>query len=123
MARRPKWLPALIAAHIVFSMQFERFMPARTAPLAGSDLQHRLAADAALVAVSIVASFVLLTRFVQREGGGKRPLGIITVCLGEAEDRHDGIADELFERAAICGDDAARVVVVTTHQCTHVFGV
>ena len=45
------------------------------------------------------------------------------MCLGEAEDRHDGIADELFERAAIGGDDAARVLVVTTHQSAHVFGV
>jgi serine phosphatase RsbU (regulator of sigma subunit) len=67
-ARRPRWLPALVVAHIVLSMQFDRIFSARTAPLAGAALQARLSADTGAIIAAIVASFVLLSRVVQREG-------------------------------------------------------
>jgi serine phosphatase RsbU (regulator of sigma subunit) len=68
VARRPQWLPALAVAHIALATQFERILPARTAPLAGAALQARLSADTAAISIAIVASFVLLTRVLNREG-------------------------------------------------------
>jgi len=69
VARRPQWLPVLVVAHIALTTQFDRMLPARTSPLAGAALEARLSADTAVVSVAIIASFVLLTQVVQREGG------------------------------------------------------
>ena len=69
VARWPPWLPALVVAHVALTMQFDRMLPARTSPLAGAALQARLSADTAVISVAIIASFVLLTRVVQREAG------------------------------------------------------
>jgi serine phosphatase RsbU (regulator of sigma subunit) len=67
-ARRPRWLPALVVAHVVLATQFNRIFSARTSPLVGAALQARLSVDANAIMVAIVASFVLLTRVVRREG-------------------------------------------------------
>ena len=69
VARWPPWLPALAVVHIALTTQFDRMLPARTSPLAGAALQARLSADTAVISVAIIASFVLLTRVVQREAG------------------------------------------------------
>jgi serine phosphatase RsbU (regulator of sigma subunit) len=67
-ARRPKWLFAVIAIHILVVTEFERFLPARTAALAGEALQRRLRNDTNIVVVALTASFILLSHFVRREG-------------------------------------------------------
>ena len=64
-ARRPRWLPVLVLAHMLLSMELTQL--ARTAPLAGAALESRIRADTGVVA-SLIASFVLLSNFVQREG-------------------------------------------------------
>ena len=65
-ARRPRWLPVLVLAHILLSMELTQL--ARTAPLAGAALESRIRADTNMVVASLIASFVLLSNFVQREG-------------------------------------------------------
>ena len=64
--RRPRWLPVLILAHILLSMELTRL--GRTAPLSGASLAARIQADTSGVVASLIASFVLLSNFVQREG-------------------------------------------------------
>ena len=64
--RRPRWLPVLVLAHILLWMELTQL--ARTAPLAGASLAARIQADTNGVVVSLIASFVLLSNFVQREG-------------------------------------------------------
>ena len=50
-------------------------------------------------------------------GGPHRPQGVVLVDRGDAEDRHDGIADELLDRSAVALDDAAHRREVPRHQC------
>jgi hypothetical protein len=67
VSRRPRWFPVLIAFHILITWKFDWFVPPRPAGLTGEALV-RLQADANAIAASIIASFVLLSNFVQREG-------------------------------------------------------
>lgn len=64
--RRPRWFPVLVLAHILLSMELARL--ARTTPLAGASLEARIQADTSGIVASLIASFVLLSNFVQREG-------------------------------------------------------
>jgi phosphoserine phosphatase RsbU/P len=66
--RRPRWLPVLVVAHILLSMEMTRLAGARTLPLTDAALQARIQADTSGVVAAIIASFVLLSNFVQREG-------------------------------------------------------
>jgi serine phosphatase RsbU (regulator of sigma subunit) len=68
VSRRPRWFPVLIAFHILITWKFDWFVPPRTTALTGEALRARLQADANAIAASIIASFVLLSNFVQREG-------------------------------------------------------
>ena len=51
------------------------------------------------------------------------PLRVILVCRRRAEHRHDGVADELLDHAAVPVDDLARDVEVAGEQLAHVLGV
>ena len=44
----------------------------------------------------------------QVEAGPDRPLGVVLVGDRRAPDRHDRVADELLDRAAVAADDVAR---------------
>jgi serine phosphatase RsbU (regulator of sigma subunit) len=68
VANRPKWLPLLIAGHVLITLQFERLVPAQTAPLAGEMLKARLRMDTLFVFVSLTLAFILLSQFVRQEG-------------------------------------------------------
>jgi hypothetical protein len=68
IANRPKWLPVLVAGHILVTSQFEHLVPATTAPLAGEALKGRLRIDASIVFVFVTVAFILLSQFVRQEG-------------------------------------------------------
>jgi serine phosphatase RsbU (regulator of sigma subunit) len=68
IANRPKWLPLLVAGHIVVTLQFDRLVPAQTALLAGEMLKARLRVDTLFVFVSLTLAFILLSQFVRQEG-------------------------------------------------------
>ena len=50
-------------------------------------------------------------------------LGVVLVGRRCAPDRHDGVADELLDRAAIAVDDVARELEVATQELAGVLGV
>jgi len=66
--KRPKWLPAVVAAHLVVATQIGRILPARTAALAQDSLRARLTFDATASICSIVAGYALFLRFIRKEG-------------------------------------------------------
>jgi serine phosphatase RsbU (regulator of sigma subunit) len=66
--RRPRWLPVLIAVHVIVFSQFNRLLAPRTAPLGPQALHARLASDTGAVIGAIAIGFFLLSRVFQREG-------------------------------------------------------
>ncbi len=58
---------------------------------------------------------------VQRRADG--PLGVVLVSDGHTPHRHDGVADELLDAAAIAFDALARQLVVGGEQLTRLLGV
>src|SRR5262245_14858352 len=66
--RRPRWLLAVIASPILILPHVELLFPPLTAPLAGEALRARLQADANIVIVTLIASFLAFSLFVRREG-------------------------------------------------------
>jgi hypothetical protein len=63
---RPRWLPLVAAVHLFVSVQVYAHAPQR--PVPAETVHARLTADARGIIVSLVTSFVFLTRFVRREG-------------------------------------------------------
>ena len=59
----------------------------------------------------------------QVERRADRPLGVVAVGDGQAEDRHHRIADELLDGAAVVGDHLAGDRVVAGEQRAQVFGI
>jgi serine phosphatase RsbU (regulator of sigma subunit) len=68
VANWPKWIPLLVAAHVLVTMQFDRLVPAETAPLAGEMLKGRLRHDTVFVFASLTLAFILLSQFMRQEG-------------------------------------------------------
>lgn len=65
---RPRWTLLLIAVHVLVVSQFDRLAGSVGAPLTGDALHARLAADVNGSTMAIVASFVLLSGYIRREG-------------------------------------------------------
>ena len=59
----------------------------------------------------------------QIEAGPYRPLGVVLVRRRRSPDRHDRVADELLDRAAIAVDDVARQIEVPAQQLARVLRV
>ena len=59
----------------------------------------------------------------QLEGGADGSLGVVLVAGRGAPDGHDGVADELLDRAAVPLDDAARQLEVARQELAHLLGV
>lgn len=66
--RRPKWMPAVVAGHIIVATQVGRILPLRTGALAQDALRSRLTFDALASISLIVAGYVLFLRFFRKEG-------------------------------------------------------
>ena len=69
-----------------------------------------------------------LEPFVDRElaNGERRPhraLGVVLVRDGRAEQRHDGVADELLDRTAVAFELGSNAGVVRTENRRHVLGI
>ena len=67
-ARRPRWIPALVIAHLFITWRFDRLVDSQTTPLAGQALKTRLQTDTSVVVFALSVSFILLSHFVRREG-------------------------------------------------------
>ena len=65
----------------------------------------------------------LLDRLEDPERRANRALGVVLVRDGRAEDRHDGVADELLHRAAEALDVGLHALVVRAQRCADVLGV
>ena len=61
--------------------------------------------------------------FTEREGGAERAIGIVVVRLGDAEDRHDRVADELLDGPAAVTDHARGGGVIGGHDRPDVLGI
>ena len=59
-------------------------------------------------------------RFAQRQASCQGALGVIAKRAWQAKDRHHGVADELLQRPAMIGNDAAGMRVVAAHQGAHI---
>jgi hypothetical protein len=57
------------------------------------------------------------------QAGANSSLGVVTVRDGRAEDRHDGVADELLQDAAVLLDPGFRFAVVELEHIADVLGV
>jgi hypothetical protein len=66
---------------------------------------------------------LVLERVADRESGSDRPLGIVLVRGGRAEDRHDRVADELLDRSAEALELRTEACVVGLEEPAHVLGV
>jgi hypothetical protein len=70
-----------------------------------------------------VAALELLVQVLQAllhlPSGPNGAEGVVLMCEGDAEDGHDGIADELLHRAAVALDRATHPVEVREHQVPH----
>jgi serine phosphatase RsbU (regulator of sigma subunit) len=66
--RRLRWLPVLIALHVIVLSQFDRIAGPVGLPLTGEALRVRLAADVNGSTTAILVSFVLLSHLIRREG-------------------------------------------------------
>ena len=62
-------------------------------------------------------------RVTKRQRGEQCAVGVIAVGLGDAEYRHDGVADEFLDRPAMLADDLARDRVVAAEHGARVLGV
>ena len=62
-------------------------------------------------------------RLDQVECGPDGALGVVLLCDRRPPDRHDRVADELLDGAAVALDDLARPVEVAREQVAHGFGV
>ena len=58
-----------------------------------------------------------------RKTGAHRPLGVVLVGDGCAEERDNGVADELLDRAPVALEHLAKLRVVRLEQRQHVLGV
>src|SRR2546428_821332 len=63
---------------------------------------------------------VVAYTFSQLQRRGQRPLRVVSMRLGKAEDGHDGIADELLEGAAVVADDFLRDHVEARQERTNI---
>jgi hypothetical protein len=59
----------------------------------------------------------------QHQRSGEGAVGVVTMGVRDPEDRHDRVADELLQRAAVLGDDLARDLVVTAEDGANVLRV
>ena len=66
--RRPKWMPAVVAGHIIVATQIGRILPVRTGALGHDALRNRLTFDAVASISLIVVGYVLFLRFFRKEG-------------------------------------------------------
>jgi len=66
--RRPKWMPAVVAGHIIVATQIGRILPVRTGALGQDALRNRLTFDAVASIALIVVGYVLFLRFFRKEG-------------------------------------------------------
>ena len=57
------------------------------------------------------------------QGRSDGTLGVILVSGGRPEQRHDGVADELLDRAAVADELVAHLRVVRAKDRLHVLGV
>ena len=57
------------------------------------------------------------------EAGPHRPLGVVLLRDRGAPDRHDGVADELLDDAAVAGDDGPGELEVTGEELSYLLGV
>ena len=57
------------------------------------------------------------------EAGPHRPLGVVLLRDRGAPDRHDGVADELLDDAAVAADDGPGELEVAREELAHLLGV
>ena len=57
------------------------------------------------------------------EAGSHRPFGVVLLCDRGAPDRHDGIADELLDDAAVAADDGPGELEVARQDLSYLLGV
>lgn len=67
--RNRKWIPVVILVHILVMGAMTRFLGPMGPPLVDEALRIRLGVDVAIVVLSLVASFVVLSAFVRVEAG------------------------------------------------------
>ena len=85
------------------------------------DLTRRDAdADAQLGAVPRLGSYHVIP---DRQRGANGPLGVVLMSNRRTEDRHDGVAYELFDQAAIPFEVTTDEVVIRNQQRPHVLDV
>ena len=94
-------------------------------PTIASDGHHRIAGVHRRTRGEIepVRAVQLLETSEHSEAGSHRPLRVVPVRYRRAEDRHDGVAGELLQRAAVLLDPPPRLGVVDAERVANVLGI
>jgi len=90
-----RFLPLLIAAHVILTTQLDRIVGPSGPPLTGDALQTRLLADVNGATVFIIVGFVLLSNVIRTEG---TRYGRVIAEIGLARDIHRLLVPRIARR-------------------------